>query len=116
MHLHVSGSKNSAGILTAQYYTRDIGEALATADKLKASGFNNVVKSTNNYVVYIATEDLVKLAVQDETIRKTIALYLIEKVINGTPRQKELAEKLLKRIPLFSASALIIFLGRYLIG
>lgn len=100
MHLQVTGSKN--GALTAQYYTRDIGEALIIADKLRAAGFSpNVVESTNNYVVYIATADLVKLAEQDEIIRKIIAQYLTVKAKNRTPRQKELAEKLLKRIPLF---------------
>jgi len=106
MHLHVTGSKN--GALSAQYYTRDIGEALTIADKLRAAGLNpNVVESTNNYVVYIATADLVKLAEKDETIRKTIAQYLTEKAKNGTPRQKELAEKLLKRIPLFQPIPLL---------
>jgi len=113
MHLQVTGSKN--GALTAQYYTRDIGEALIIADKLRAAGLSpNVVESTNNYVVYIATADLVKLAEQDEIIRrKIIAQYLTEKAKNRTPRQKELAEKLLKRIPLFSTYTLVIFLSRF---
>jgi hypothetical protein len=51
------------------------------------------VKSSLNYVVYIATADLLKLAERDETIRKAIALYLAEKAENGTPRQREIAEK-----------------------
>jgi len=55
------------------------------------------VKSGPNYVVYIATTDLLRLAERDETIRKAIALYLAEKVKNGTPRQREIAEKILQR-------------------
>jgi hypothetical protein len=53
-------------------------------------------------VVYIAMSDLLKLAEKDETIRRAIALYLAEKAKNGTPRQREIAEKILKRHPLFS--------------
>jgi hypothetical protein len=62
------------------------------------------VRSGPNYVVYIATTDLLRLAERDETIRKAIVLYLAEKVKNGTPRQREIAEKILKRHPLFLSS------------
>ena len=65
----------------------------------------NIVKSGPNYVVYIATADLLKLAERDETIRKAIALYLAEKAENGTPMQREIAEKILKRHPLFLSIA-----------
>jgi len=58
-----------------------------------------VARSGPNYVVYVATADLLKLAEEDETVRKTIALYLTEKVKNGTPRQREIAEKILRRHP-----------------
>jgi hypothetical protein len=59
------------------------------------------VRSGPKYLVYITTEDLLKLAEGDGEIRRAIALYLAEKAKNGTPRQKEIAEKLLKRHPLF---------------
>jgi hypothetical protein len=96
------------GSLVAKYFTRDLGNALAVADKLKAAGLRpNIVKSGPNYVVYIATADLLKLAERDETIRKAIALYLAEKAENGTPRQREIAEKILKRHPLFSTNAFL---------
>jgi hypothetical protein len=63
----------------------------------------NVVRSGPNYVVYIDTADLLKLAERNDEIRKSIVLYLTEKVKNGTPRQRDIAEKLLKRHPpLFS--------------
>jgi hypothetical protein len=65
------------------------------------------VRSGPNYVVYIATADLLKLAEKDDAIRRTIALYLAEKAKNGTPRQKEIAEKILKRNPLFSTDAFL---------
>jgi hypothetical protein len=101
MYLRLVGSRGIS--LLAGYFTRDVGKALATADKLKAAGLKpNVVRSGPNYMVYIATADLLRLAERDETIRRTIALYLAEKAKNGTPRQREIAEKLLKRYPLFS--------------
>ncbi len=94
------------GSLVAKYFTRDLGNALAVADKLKAAGFRpNVVKSGPNYVVYIATADLLRLAEKDDAVRRAVAQYLAEKVKNGTPRQREVAEKILKRNPLFSDTA-----------
>jgi hypothetical protein len=94
------------GSLVAKYFTRDVGKALEVARRLESAGLRpNVVKSGPNYVVYIATADLLRLAERDETIRKAIALYLAEKVKNGTPRQREIAEKILKRHPSFSNPA-----------
>ncbi len=93
------------GFLVAKYFTRDPEKALEVADRLKTAGLRpNIVKSGPNYVVYIATADLLRLAEQDDDIRRAIALYLAEKAKNGTPRQRELAEKLLKRHPLFQIS------------
>jgi len=95
------------GSLLAEHYTRDIGRALAAADKLKAAGLRpNIVKSGPNYVVYIATTDLLKLAEEDDAVRRAVALYLTEKAKNGTPRQREIAEKILKRSPLFQTQPL----------
>jgi hypothetical protein len=95
------------GSLLAERYTRDPEKAHAAADKLKATGLRpNVVKSGPNYVVYIATADLLRLAERDETVRKAIALYLAEKAKNSTPKQREIAEKILKRHPLFQTQPL----------
>ncbi len=100
MYLELVSGKG--GSLVAKYFTRDLENALAVADKLKAAGLRpNIVKSGPNYVVYIATADLLKLAERDGEIRRVIALYLAEKVKNGTPRQKEIAEKILRRNPPF---------------
>jgi hypothetical protein len=97
------------GSLLAVRYTRDLGKALAIADKLKAAGLRpNIVRSGPNYVVYIATADLRRLAEGDGEIRRAIALYLAEKAKNGTPRQRETAEKILKRNPLFSTNAFLL--------
>jgi hypothetical protein len=63
-----------------------------------------VVRHNPGYTVYIATADLLKLAERDGEIRRAVALYLAEKAKNGTPRQREIAEKILKRHPLFSIS------------
>jgi len=93
------------GSLVAKYFTRDPEKALEVADKLKTAGLRpNIVKSGPNYVVYIATADLLRLAERDGEIRRAIALYLAEKAENGTPRQREIARKLLQRHPLFLSS------------
>ena len=88
------------GSLLAEHYTRDLEKAHAAADKLKAAGLRpNIVRSGPNYVVYISTTDLLKLAEEDDAVRRTVALYLAEKAKNGTPRQREIAEKILQRHP-----------------
>ena len=48
-------------------------------------------------MVYIATADLMRLAGQDGEIRRAVALYLAGNAKNGTPRQRELAEKAPKK-------------------
>ena len=55
------------------------------------------MRSGNYYVVYIATADLLRLAEEDEAVRSAIALYLAEMAKNGTPKQREIAEKILQR-------------------
>jgi hypothetical protein len=100
MYLNLASGRG--GSLFARHYTRDVGKALAAAERLESAGLRpNVVRSGPNYVLYITTADLLRLAEMNETIRKAIALYLAEKVKNGTPRQREIAEKILKRHPLF---------------
>jgi hypothetical protein len=61
----------------------------------------NIVRAGLYYDVYIATADLLRLAERNETVRKAIALYLTDKAKNGTPRQREIARKLLQRYPFF---------------
>ena len=93
------------GSLLAEHYTRNLGKAFTVADRLRAAGFRpNVVKSGPNYVVYIATADLLRLAEKDDAVRRAVARYLAEKAENGTPRQREIARKLLQRHPLFLSS------------
>ena len=67
------------------------------------------MRSGPKYVVYIAAADLLKLAERDGEIRRAVAPYLAEKAKNVTPRQKEIAEKLLKRHPLFLSNRLAAF-------
>jgi hypothetical protein len=60
------------GSLVAKYFTRDLEKALAAAERLESAGLRpNIVRSNANYVVYIATADLLKLAERDETIQKS---------------------------------------------
>jgi hypothetical protein len=66
------------------------------------------VRDGHKYKVYISFEDLRKMAERDEVVRRTVALYLTEKAKNGTPRQREIAEKILKRNPLFSTNAFLL--------
>jgi hypothetical protein len=88
--------------ILARRYVCDVGKALAIAGKLESIGLRpNVVPAGSCYMVYIATVDLLKLAEEDDTVRRAIALYLAEKAKNGTPKQREIAEKILKRNPLF---------------
>jgi len=106
MHLELVSGRG--GSLVAKYFTRDVGKALAIAGRLESAGLRpNVVRSGPNYVVYIATADLLKLAERDGEIRRAIAPYLAEKAKNGTPRQREIAEKILKRHPLFSLNTFL---------
>ncbi len=102
MYLHLA-----SGSLLAEYYTRDVGKALAVARKLESAGLRpNVVRSGRYYVVYISTADVLKLVEEDDTTRRTVTLYLAEKVKNGTPRQREIAEKILKRHPFLNLALL----------
>ncbi len=106
MYLHLVSGRG--GSLLAKRYTRDVGKALAIAERLESAGLRpNVVRSGPNYMVYITTADLLRLAERDESIRRAIALYLAEKAKSGTPRQREIAEKLLKRQPLFSLNTFL---------
>ncbi len=93
---------NRGGSLLAGRYTRNVGKTLAIAERLESAGLRpNVIQKGPNYMVYIATADLLKLAEMDGEIRRAIALFLAEKVKNCTLRQKEIAEKILKRHLLF---------------
>jgi len=93
------------GSLRAKRSIRCVGKALAIAGRFEEMGLRpNIVKAGLYYDVYIATEDLLRLAERDEAVRKAIALYLTEKAENGTPRQREIARKLLQRHPLFLSS------------
>jgi len=98
MYLHLVSDRG--GSLLARRYVRDVGKALAAAERLESAGLRpNVVRSGPNYMVNIATADLLKLAEEDDAVRRAIALHLAEKVKNGTPRQREVARKLLQRHP-----------------
>jgi hypothetical protein len=108
MHLNLKGGKY--GSLVARCFVRDVGKALAIAERLESAELRpNIVKSGPNYVVYIAMSDLLKLAEKDDAVRRAIAQYLAEKAKNGTPRQRELAEKILKKYPLFSINHFVAF-------
>jgi hypothetical protein len=102
MYLHLA-----KGSIMAEHYTRDLGKALAVARKLESAGLRpNVVRSGRYYVVYISMADVLKLVEEDGTTRRAVALYLAEKVKNGTPNQREIAEKILQRHPFLNLALL----------
>jgi hypothetical protein len=102
MYLHLVDSS-----LLARRYVRDVRRALTIAERLESAGLKpNVVKTDARYMVYITTADLLKLAERDEAVRRAVALYLAEKAKNGTPRQREIAEKILKRHPFLNLALL----------
>ncbi len=102
MYLHLVDSS-----LLARRYVRDVRRALTIAERLESAGLKpNVVKTDARYMVYITTADLLKLAERDEAARRAVALYLAEKAKNGTPRQREIAEKILKRHPFLNLALL----------
>jgi len=103
MYLHLANGWD--GSLLAERRVSDVRWALAIAERLESAGLRpNVVRSGPKYVVYIAMADLLRLAEKDGEIKRAIALYLAEKAKNGTPRQREIARKLLQRYPLFLSS------------
>ena len=117
MSLHLVNG--TGGSLRARRYVRTLGEAFTIAERLESVGLRpNVVRSGPKYLMYITTEDLLKLAEGDGEIRRAIALYLAEKAKNGTPRQKEIAEKILRRYPFFlshiaSSKSTLLCVSRY---
>jgi hypothetical protein len=63
MYQHLVNGRG--GSLLAEHYTRDVGKALAIAGLESAGPRPNIVRSNANYVVYIATTDLLRLAERD---------------------------------------------------
>jgi len=103
MYLYLKSGRG--GSLLARCYVRDVGKALSIAERLESAGLRpNVVPAGSYYMVYIATADLLKLAEKNDAVRKAMALYLAEKAKNGTPRQREIAKKLLQRHHFFLSS------------
>jgi len=94
--------KGRSTSLYADRYACDLGKALAIAERLESAGLRpNITRVGTCYIVYITTADLLRLAEKDEAVRKAIALYLAEKVKNGSPKQRELAKKFLQHHPIF---------------
>jgi hypothetical protein len=78
MNLYLKGGRG--GSLIARRYVRDVGKALAIAERLETAGLRpNVVPVGSYYMVYIAMSDLLKHAEKDDVARKAIVQYLAEK-------------------------------------
>ena len=92
-----------AGTIRAHRRVRTLERALQIAEALKSVGADvNIVRSRGrslDYEVYIPLIDLLQFAEKDESIKRAIGLFLVDKAKNGTPKQKEVARKILKRYP-----------------
>ena len=98
MHLRLINGRG--GSLLAGHYTGDIEKTLEVVNRLRTAGLRpNVVTIGPYYMIYIAMSDLLKLAEEDDAVRRAVAQYLTEKAKNGTPKQREIAEKILQRHP-----------------
>jgi hypothetical protein len=101
MRLQLLGG--NGGSIIAIRTSRNPKKVLAMADRLESAGFRpNISKMGPRHMVYITTADLLRLAERDESAKKAIAVFLVEKAKNGTLRQRAIAEKILKRHPSFS--------------
>jgi len=101
MRLQLLGG--NGGTIIAIRTSRSTEKVLAMAERLESAGFRpNISKMGPRHMVYINMADLLKLAERDESARRAIAAFLMEKAKNGTPRQRAIAEKILKRHPSFS--------------
>jgi hypothetical protein len=91
------------GSLFARRYVSDPKRALSIVSRLETVGITpNVLRSGDKFVVYVNMSDLLRLAEKDETIRTAMIMYLADKVKNGTPRQREIANRLMNEYPLFN--------------
>jgi hypothetical protein len=98
MHLQLVYCK--AGTIRAHRRVRTLERALQIAETLKSVGANvNIVRSRSDYEVYISLINLLRFAEKDESIKRAIGLFLVDKAKNGTPTQKEVARKILRRYP-----------------
>jgi hypothetical protein len=101
MRLQLLGG--NGGTVIALRTSRNPKKVLAMAERLESAGFKpNISKMGPRHMVYINMSDLLRLAERDESARRAIAAFLIEKAKNSTPRQRAIAEKILKRHPSFS--------------
>lgn len=92
----VSGN---GGTLIATFHTASREEAVGIANALEKLGMRpNVVTSNRKYVVYIGLGDIKK----NEELRRAAAQYLTEKMRSGTPKQQEIARRIVQRNPDFS--------------
>jgi len=102
MRIHVVYGRGSAS-LTLRYTAKTYDEAVEVAGKLEKMGLRpNIIRGGPYYVVYIATLDVLRLATENESIRKKIADYLAFKAKYGTEKQRFFATGFLKKYPIFA--------------
>jgi hypothetical protein len=102
MRIHIVYGRGSAS-LTLRYAAKTYDEAVEVAGKLEKMGLRpNIIRGGPYYIVYIATLDLLRLATENESLRKKIADYLAFKAKYGTEKQRFFAAGFLKKYPIFA--------------
>jgi hypothetical protein len=91
----VSGN---GGTLIAAYYANAAEEAVAATNALETLGMRpNVVKSNRKYLIYVGLGDIKK----NRRLREVATWFLMEKMRSGTPREREIARRIIERNPDF---------------
>jgi hypothetical protein len=102
MHLELVSGRG--GSLVAKYFTRNLEKRSPPPTSSRRRAETQHCEIRPQLRGLHRHRRPLKLAERDGEIKWAIALYLAEKAKNGTPKQRELAEKLLKRHPLFQIS------------
>ena len=102
MRIHVVYGSGGTS-LTLRYMTKMRDEAVDVARRLKNMGLRpNIIRGGPYYIVYIATLDVLRLATENESLRKKIADYLAFKAKYGTEKQKFIVTRFLRKYPIFA--------------
>jgi hypothetical protein len=107
MRIHIVYGRGSDS-LTLKYMAKTYDEAVEVAKRLEKMGLRpNIIRGRPYYIVYIATLDVIRLAEENETLRKKIADYLAFKAKYGTEKQKFIVARFLRKNPIFADLGLI---------
>ena len=91
-----------SGTLYAEYYTRKREKAVEIKGRLEVFRLApKIRRSGAKYIIYLTLDELLQLMQKDARVRGKVTKYLQEKIKNGSLKQRETAEKLMRRYPTF---------------